>query len=108
MFVSEFYFWIAFAVNFEFSLLKILLLLAAILKKNTKKPFLAFFGCSGLMVALPKPCLVGSSLVYSGSKLDFELKVRSAVGGLCWGEAELKVSTFSHGLRLQRWKKRHR
>lgn len=108
MFVSEFYFWIAFAVNFEFSLLKILLLLAAILKKNTKKPFLAFFGCSGPMVALPKPCLVGSSLVYSGSKLDFELKVRPAVGGLCWGEAELKVSTFGHGLRLQRWEKRHR
>lgn len=57
-------------------------------------------------MALPKPCLAESSSVYCGNKLDFELKVKgSVVGGLCWGEAELKVSTFSHGLRLQRWEK---
>lgn len=40
-----------------------------------------------------------SSLVYCGSKLHFELR------GFCWGGAELKVSTFSHGLRLWKWEK---
>lgn len=56
-------------------------------------------------MALPKPCLVESSLVYFGNKLDFELQVGSVVGGPCWGEAELQVSTFSQSLRLQRWEK---
>lgn len=80
------YFWIAFAINFEFSLLKPLLLSAAIWKKKTKKQGSHSWLFWGLVVALPKSYLVESSLVYCGNNLDnLDLSWKFPLSVMVWG-----------------------